>query len=90
MDSGHYVCDGLDYNLGTWCNCDDDRIDNYSGYPENIYDNVFNENEQKKGEIIMDISDRIVSMLYIKRYIIESSTYYFCTIYQTGLCQCYT
>ena len=34
MDSGHYVCDVLDYNTGTWWNCDDDTITKYSGYPK--------------------------------------------------------
>ena len=29
MDSGHYICDVLDYNSGTWCNCDDDAITHY-------------------------------------------------------------
>ena len=33
MDSGHYVCDVLDHNKGTWRNCDDDTMTNYSGYP---------------------------------------------------------
>ena len=53
MDSGHYVCDILDYNTGTWWNCDDDTITNYSGYPENIYDNLSNENEQKRGNYMI-------------------------------------
>ena len=39
----------------------------YSGYPENVYDDLSHENEQKKGEINMNGSDRIVSMLYIKK-----------------------
>ena len=25
MDKGHYVCDILDYNTGTWWNCDDEK-----------------------------------------------------------------
>ena len=25
MDKGHYVCDVLDYNTGTWWNCDDEK-----------------------------------------------------------------
>ena len=36
-------------------------------------------NEQKGVKIIMNISYRIVSMLYIKKDIIESRTYSFCT-----------
>ena len=37
MDSGHCVCDILDYNTGTWLNFDDDTIPKYSGFPENVY-----------------------------------------------------
>ena len=33
MDSCHYVCGVLDYNIGTWWNFDDDTITNHSGYP---------------------------------------------------------
>ena len=40
MDSGHYVFYVLNYNTGTWCNCDDDTITKCLGYPENIYDNL--------------------------------------------------
>ena len=80
MDSGHYVYDLLDYNTGIWWIFDDDMITNYSGYLENIYDDFSHENEQNKGEIIiMNVSDRIVSMLYIKRDILISRTYSFCT-----------
>ena len=53
MDSGNYVCDILYYNIGTWCNCDDDTITKYSGYPENVYDNLSKENEKKKGKILL-------------------------------------
>ena len=38
MDSGHYVCDVLYYNTGTYWNFDDNTINNYSGYPDNVYD----------------------------------------------------
>ena len=44
MDSGNYVCDVLYYNIGTWWNYDDDTITNYSGYPEDVYNNLLNEN----------------------------------------------
>ena len=44
MDSGHYVCDVLDYNIGTWRNYDYDTITKYSGYPKNVYDNLSKEN----------------------------------------------
>ena len=50
MDSGHYVYDVLDYRTGTCYNCDDYTITNYAGYPENIYDCLLNENEQKRGK----------------------------------------
>ena len=46
--SGHYVCDILDYSTGKKCNCDDDTITKYSGYPDNVYDNSSNNNEQIK------------------------------------------
>ena len=37
---------------------------NCAGYPENVYDELLHENEQKQGEInIIKGSDRIVSML---------------------------
>ena len=49
MDKGHYVCDVLEYNIGTWWNCDDATITQYSGYPMNLYDNLSIDNE-KKGE----------------------------------------
>ena len=38
MDKGHYVCDVLDYNTGTWWNFDDDTKPQYPGYPLNVYD----------------------------------------------------
>ena len=67
VDSGHYVCDVLDYNTGTWWNCDDETIINYSGYPYNVYNDLSNETEQKKGRnFIMNGSYRIMSILYIK------------------------
>ena len=40
MDSGHYVCDVLDYNTGTWWICGDDRIKNYTWYTDNVYDEL--------------------------------------------------
>ena len=50
MYRGHYVCDVLDYNTGTWWNCDDVTITRYSGYPKNLYDNLSKENEKKRGK----------------------------------------
>ena len=40
MDKGHYVCDVLDYNKGTWWNCDDETIIQYPGYPSNVYEDL--------------------------------------------------
>ena len=49
IDRGQYVCDELYYNTRTCLNCNDDTITNYSGYTENVYDNLSNENKQKTG-----------------------------------------
>ena len=76
----HYVCDILEYNTVTWCIYDDDTITKYSVYPMNVYDNLSIDKKPKKWkEVIMGGSDRIVSMLYIKKYILALSTYYFIT-----------
>ena len=40
MYKGHYVCDVLYYNTGTWWNCDDDTISQYPGYPSNVDDDL--------------------------------------------------
>ena len=40
MDKGRYDCDVLDYSTGTWWNYDDDKINQYPGYPMNIYDDL--------------------------------------------------
>ena len=40
MDIGHYVCDVLDYNTGTWRNFDDEKITQYPGYPMNVYNDL--------------------------------------------------
>ena len=50
MDKGHYVCDILDYNTGTWWNCDDAIITQYSIYPMNLSDHLYIDNDQKKGK----------------------------------------
>ena len=60
IDSGHYVCDVLNYNTETWLNFDDDTITNYSRYPDNIYDYLSNENEPKKGGGGLLWMDRII------------------------------
>ena len=48
MGSGHYICDELDYNTGKWWRFDYYTITNYSRYPDNVYDYLSHENEQKK------------------------------------------
>ena len=48
MDKGHYVCDVLDYNTGTWCNCDDKTIPQYPGYSSNVFDDLLFDKKQKK------------------------------------------
>ena len=40
IDKVYYVCDVLDYNTGTWWNCDDDTITQYPGYPLNVYNGL--------------------------------------------------
>ena len=40
MYKGHYSCDVLYYNTGTWWNCDDDTITQYPGYPINVYNDL--------------------------------------------------
>ena len=48
MDKGHYVCDVLYYNTGTWWNCDDETITQYPGYPMNVYDDLSIDKKQKR------------------------------------------
>ena len=49
MDKGHYVCDVLDYNTGTWWNCGYETIIQYPGYPMNIYNDLSIDKNQKRG-----------------------------------------
>ena len=65
MDQVHYVCDVLDYNTGTWWNCDDEIITQYPGYTMNEYNDLSIDKNKKRKKISMDGSDRIVSMIYI-------------------------
>ena len=76
IDKGHYVCYVLYYNTGTWWNFDDDTITQYPGYLINLYCDLSIDKKQKQNWkiVCMDISDRILSMLYIKIYILASST----------------
>ena len=48
MDQGHYVCDVLDYNTGTWWKCDDEIVTKYPGYPMNVYNELSSDKKQKK------------------------------------------
>ena len=50
MDSGHYICDVLYYNTGTWWGCDDDIITNFSRYPENFYDDLSHNRDRDECE----------------------------------------
>ena len=68
IDKDQYACDIIYYNIGTWCNCFDDTITQYPGYTMNIYDELLADNKERQSWkiISMDVSDRIVSILYIK------------------------
>ena len=78
MDSGHYYCYVLDQNIEKWCRCDDETTTKFRGYPNNVYHKLLHESEHNMGKInTMKVSDRIVSMLCIKIYILTSSTYSF-------------
>ena len=48
MDKGYYVCDVLDYNTGTWWNCDDETITKYTGYPSNLYNDLSIDKKHRK------------------------------------------
>ena len=50
MDKGQYVCYVLDYNTGTWWNCDDEKITQYPGYPMNVCNDLSFYNKQRKGK----------------------------------------
>ena len=50
MDSGQYVCDIIDYNTGTWWNCDVDTITKHLRYTNYVYGNLSKKYEQKKGK----------------------------------------
>ena len=75
MDKCYYVCDVLYYNTGTWWNCDDDTITQYPGYPMNVYNDLSIDNlkKQKWKRVCMDVSDRIVSLLDIKKKLLHQA-----------------
>ena len=59
----------MDYNTGTWWRCDDDTITNYSGYPDNVYDDLLHENEHKCGNKCYEwIRYYCVNVIHKKRY----------------------
>ena len=47
LDQGHYECDVLDYNTGTWWKCDDEIVTKYPGYPMNVYNEVSSDKKHK-------------------------------------------
>ena len=51
MNKGHYVCDVLDYNTGTWWNCDDKKITQYPGYQMNVDNDLSIDKGQKRGKV---------------------------------------
>ena len=75
MDKGHYVCDVFYYNTGTWWNCDDETITQYPGYPMNVYNDLSIDKNKKWLKKGMDVSDMIVSTLYIRQDILVLRTY---------------
>ena len=51
----------------------------YPGYPMNVYNDLSIDKKIKRKKICMDVSDRIVPMVYIRKYIIELINYSFIT-----------
>ena len=71
MDQGHYVCDVLYYNTGTWWKFDDEIVTKYARYTMNVYNDLSSDKKKKVGKIQdVDGSDRIVSMIYIRKDIL--------------------
>ena len=66
MDKGHYVCVVLDYNTGTWWNCDDDTINKYSGYTLNIYNDLSIDKEKKEKKCVWMIHIGLCSCYIFK------------------------
>ena len=68
IDKDHYIYDVLDYNIGKWWNYDDATITKYSEFPNNVYNNLSNDLKHiKRKNVVLDGSDRIVSMLYVEK-----------------------
>ena len=53
MDIGHYLCNVLNYNIVTRWEFDDDIITNFSGYPENFYDDLSHESKKYIGKELL-------------------------------------
>ena len=80
LDQVRYICDVLDYNTGTWWKCDDEIVTKYPGYPMNVYNEVSSDKKRKKSKRHdMDGSEGIVTIIYIRKDILEVRTYSFIT-----------
>ena len=53
MYAGHYYYYELDYTTVTWWECDDDNILKFSGYPDNIYDELSHEDIYQYKKVLM-------------------------------------
>ena len=51
------------------------KFPEFRGYPDKVYNKSWRDNEKKQNFICMKGPDMIVSMLYIKIYILTYSTY---------------
>ena len=49
LDQGHYVCDILYFNTGTWWNYDDEKSTQYPVYPMNVYNDLSIDKKNTKG-----------------------------------------
>ena len=78
-DSCHYFCDVLNYSKVTWWNFNYDTITNYSGYPQNVYDDISNK-MNKKGDFYYGWIRYNFANVIHKKDILASSTYYFCNL----------
>ena len=77
-DKGHYICDVLDYNTETWCNCDDDRRTQHPGYPMNVYDSLsIDEKKEKKKKKCAWMNQIVLCQFNTLKKNLASSTYYF-------------
>ena len=61
LDQGHYICDVLDYNTGTWWKCDDEIVTKYPGYPMNVCIEVSSDKKQKKVKYMIWMDQKVLS-----------------------------